>query len=395
MVLINSVPNEFKLCNIEKRKPTGFCLSPYPLISLIRYIVNSLFNGLFSYINPDRSKMKLLANEGRIQKGGIAGSPTDSIKILFLGDIMVSRSGNPPTLSSDLKKLLKTADIIIANVESPVVNKEQPTKRGISLNFTMSASFLSTICSVNQTAKWVFNIANNHACDTSRKNTHDVTGINTTIDNLLKVAPHVEVIGAETGLSKPVLSLQIHEGPKIGVIGWTDLMNRDHEHYKKGIIRDSDLSPDAVEKVKDKHDILIGFAHGNEEQSYYPLKATRDRWSNLIDQNKFDLIVGHGPHVLHPAEQIGQGLLFHSIGNFCSPYGKSQTKVGCIPEITLHYSKKKLMSTQYKTHITQQQDESVSLIHDLKGKSQKYPEIINRLKKIWGSLSDFSFATPS
>ena len=78
-------------------------------------------------------------------------------------------------------------------------------------------------------------------------------------------------------------------------------------------------------------------SYGNEEQSYYPLKETRDRWVNLINERQFDVIVGHGPHVLHPAEQVGQGLLFHSIGNFCSPVGRSQTKVGCIPEMTIQY----------------------------------------------------------
>jgi poly-gamma-glutamate capsule biosynthesis protein CapA/YwtB (metallophosphatase superfamily) len=300
--------------------------------------------------------MKLLTKEGKIKKGGISDTSTSSLKIVFLGDIRVSRSGKPPKLDADLKKLLKNADVIVANVESPVVNSKKNTKRGLSLNFEMDSSFLTSIHACNRKAKWVFSIANNHACDTSRKNGEDVSGVKTTIDNIRSAIPNAEIIGAEIGEAKSVLSLQVESGPKIGLVGWTEVMNHDKQHYKKKIIRETDLTSAKIAKIKDKHDMLIGFAHGNEEQSYYPLKETRDRWCNLISERKFDVIVGHGPHVLQPAEQVGkQGLLFHSIGNFCSPLGKSQTKIGCIPELAIHHDKDgQISSTDYKTHILQQ-----------------------------------------
>ena len=65
-----------------------------------------------------------------------------------------------------------------------VVNSSKKTKRGLSLNFEMFSSFLSSIYSCNRAAKWVFSIANNHACDTSRKNSEDVRGVEATIDNI-------------------------------------------------------------------------------------------------------------------------------------------------------------------------------------------------------------------
>src|SRR5579863_2848464 len=115
MVKISSVDNSFTLSNPGCRKPKGFCISPYPFFSLIRYIVNAIFNGFFSYINPDHSKMRLLSQEGRITKRE-PSEQISSIKIIFLGDILVSRSGKPPQLSSRLKKVLEDADIIVANV---------------------------------------------------------------------------------------------------------------------------------------------------------------------------------------------------------------------------------------------------------------------------------------
>lgn len=387
MVLISTLPNSLRLPTLEQRRPKGIGISPYPFRSLIRYFLNALFNGWFSYLNPDRQRMKLLAREGCITHVDSTESSISSFKVVFLGDIMVSRSGKPPQFTTDLKKVLEGADVIVANLESPVVDDAKIIRRGLSLNFAMNRSFLSTICACNRTAKWVFSIANNHVCDTSQKSTVDVSGVEATINHIRIAVPGAEVIGAEIGAAKSVLSLQIDKGPKVGIVGWTEVMNRDKKHYKKPIIRETDLTDAKMIQIKEAHDLLIGFAHGNEEQSYYPLKKTRERWMRLIDGKKFDFIVGHGPHVLQPAEKVGsQGLLFHSIGNFCSPLGKSQTKIGCIPEMTISHIDGKVSRTDYKVHILQQHQETLSLNQDLKQNSQRYPGQIRRLKKIWKPL---------
>ncbi|NGX60501.1 MAG: Capsule biosynthesis protein CapA [Chlamydiae bacterium] len=363
-------------------------ISPYSLICTIRYLVNLLFNGFFSYINPDSSKMDLLRNQGRISYGNLSSQDRSTLKVIFLGDVMMSRSGEPPRINPDLSHLLESADIIVANIESPVVNNGSPTRRGLSLNFEMDTSFLSSIHSSNRKAKWILSIANNHACDNSMGNNQDVSGIEKTIDNIKSVIPDAEVIGAEIGSARTALSLRLEDGPTLGFVGWTEVMNRDYRHYKKKIIRETDLADSAITQIKDKVDMLFGFAHGNEEQSYSPLKETRDRWRDLLCEHKFDVIVGHGPHVLQPAEQVGEkGLLFHSIGNYCSPIGKSQTKVGAIPELTIHYSKEGISFTDYKINILEQDNGRLSLIQDLNTEPQKHPDIISRLRRIWKPLS--------
>lgn len=379
MSTIGTVRNQFQLANAETRVPQGIGVSPYPITSLIRYVVNSLFNGFFSYINPD--PMQLIPIQGHIALS--AKRSRAELKILFLGDIMISKSGNPPTIDSHLVSLLQSVHLIIANVESPVVDSHQTTRRGLSLNFEMNAGFLASIAAHNPTAKWVFSIANNHACDTSRKDDMDVSGLEKTIRTIRSVIPSASIIGADLAGAKSVLSLRVRGGPKIAIIGWTDVMNNDSEHFKKPVIRGSDLTSSKVNRIKQVHDYLIGFAHGNEEQSYYPLKGTRDRWARLM--NKFDILVGHGPHVLHPAERIGKSLLFHSIGNLCSPVGKSQTKIGCIPEINLCYNSQGISSVKYKVHFLEQVDETVSLI-DIHAPQQTYPGIVSRIQKVWHTL---------
>lgn len=384
-IQITSVDNNFRIANMEDRKPKGFLTSPYPFLSLIRCLINYLLNGWWSYINPDRNKMKLLAAEGRIHVGGIKKAAVSSVKIAFLGDIMVSRSGKPPSLDEKAKKVLASADIIIANVEAPVVDSKQSFKRGHSLSFKMSSEYLAGISACNEKAQWVFSMANNHACDNSNKDETDVRGLRETARAITNRIPNAHVIGADIESARSVLSLQVKNGPKIGIVEWTELMNHDSKHFKKPIIRDTDITEENITKIKREHSALIGFAHGNEEQSYYPLKDLRDRWSKLMGPTKFDIIVGHGPHVLHPAESIrNQGLLFHSIGNFCSPKGRSQTKVGCIPEINLEYNGSEVLSMHYKVHLLQQHNEQISLLEDID--KAVYPDIIRRLKRIWADL---------
>lgn len=377
--------NKFSLYNIEHRKPKGFFISPYPFPALIRYFINYLFNGLFSYRNPDRNKMELLGKKGRIiHKKEIQKENISSVKIVFLGDIMVTKTGKPPSLNEDLKRKLLNADVIVANVEAPVVKSKRIIKRGTSLKFEMQNSYLKSLYACNQSAKWVFSIANNHACDTSTANSKDISGIEKTIENIHKAIPSSEIIGAEIGSAKSVLSLQVENGPRIGIIAWTELMNRHKLHFQKKFITDTDLTEEVIAKVKEEHDYLIGFPHGNEEQSYFPLKPTRDRWVKWIDPQRFDAIIGHGPHVVQPAELVhSKGLLFHSIGNFCSPKGGSQTKIGCIPKIKLNYQDGKTTSIDYRIHLLQQKKERVSLLTE---KNILYPNIIKRFKKMWPNL---------
>ncbi len=365
------------------RKPIGFLCFPYSFFSIIRYLFNYISNGFFSYKNPDIRSMHLLNKKGSIQVLDPIGRlrETSEIKILFLGDIMLSKSGNPFKIDNSVQKLLKSADLIIANVESPIVDRKDKIKRGLTLRFEMPISFLESIYKCNESAKWVFNIANNHALDTSNKNSKDLSGLIKTAKIIKQNIPGSEVIGANVGFAKSILSLKPENGPKIGVVGWSEIMNGDKKHFKKPVVRGVDLISKVVEKIKRDHNFLIGFAHGNEEQSYHPLKNTRDRWINLIDQDKFDLIVGHGPHVVQPSEKIKNRLLFHSIGNFCSPSGPSQTKIGLIPKITLKYDKENVIEAEYNMHILERESESISAF-TLKNYHGKYSKIVNRLRKI-------------
>ncbi len=381
MNIVSVMSKDFCLVDLEKRQPKGIGVSPYSFFPTIRCVMNNVFNGYFSYINPDRDQMQLLKLRNISEE--TAKQSKFSKKIAFLGDVMVTRDGKFPKVSPELKKVLQEADIIFANIEAPVSNKEM-TKRTFSLNFEMSNKYLlDMIKSCNEHAQWVLSIGNNHAGDNSKNSQQDISGIEATIQNILSICPEAKIIGAEIQGSYSVLSFKLADGgPTIGATSWTEVMNNDRLHYQKPIIRETDLTKEKVQTITEKHDFLIGFPHANEEQSYYALKETRDRW---IKDLPFDAIVGHGPHVLLSAEKIEGKVIFHSIGNFCSSVGKAQTKIGGIPILTFYYNSEKDFFVDYDMKVLEQQEGLISIIDVNKG-NQHYPHIINRLKTIWGDL---------
>lgn len=373
-------PSETALTSGSVREPQGVGVSPYSLFCTVRYFFNLVTNGWFSYVNPDSSSMALLAKEGKITVEPVASGKIEAVRVLFLGDIMVSKTGEPPRISEDLRRVLKQADLIVANVEAPVVSGQGNKKRGLSLSFEMDSQFLKEIQKVNERALWVFSIANNHACDNSKTNDHE--GVVQTVASIKQAIPNGVVIGADVEGAHSLLSIALPGGAKIGMIGWTELMNHDARHFKKPIVRKEDVTLERIEEIKRKHAVLIGFPHGNEEQSYYPLKEVRDRWRFLLGKERFDLIVGHGPHVAQVGELLNERVVFHSIGNFCSPVGKTQTKVGMIPEVTLIFGGHTLLSMNYHVHLIEQKEDGIGLVQN----QGFYPDIIARLKRIWPSL---------
>lgn len=366
----------------------GIGKSPYSPYASGRYALNFISNGYFSYKNPDTPMMHLLGQSGAITIDH-AKNLQSSIKILFLGDFMTSKTGIFPLVNTSLIELLKSADIIIVNVESPVVVSNKTCKRGcLSLRFQMDINYLKNLCNYNRQAQWIINVANNHTFDTSDKDSNDISGLLTTIEVIKKDLPGTKIIGTSVNQNaQSLLVLEYAPGFKIGIIGWTDLMNNDHMHYKKPIVRGQDLNSALIKALKQQAglDLFIGFAHGNEEQSYEPLQATRNHWKSMTGSELFDIIVGTGPHVVQPAETINNRLLFHSIGDFFSPSGRSQTKVGCIVELTVEPREQSAVNMHYNMHVLQQNQKCITLFA-LDDITAWYPEIIERFKTIWPSL---------
>jgi len=366
----------------------GIGRSPYPWYVLPRYMFNYVTNGRFSCGNHEKNNDTLLLPQGSFTVSPLVGRAGAGAKIVFLGDFMVSSSGQPPELAPNIASLIKSANIIVVNIESPVTDGPvKPGRCGTSLKFEMHIDYVRSLYEANPQATWVLSVANNHAFDTSDATPHDITGLQKTIDVLHTYLPNVQVIGAGVHPAKSVLALQVADGPRIGIIAWTQVMNCHARHKDKPLVYGEDITPELIQSIKKEggFDFLIGFPHGGEEQRCQPLLADTIKWKSLTGPLLFDVVVATGPHVIQPAHTHNGRPILYSIGNIFSPRGMSQTKVGCIPEIQLRVSTESSSQCSYKVHFLQQKEQKISLF-ELTDTGVWYPDIVARLRKTWPTL---------
>lgn len=190
----------------EKLQPVqdkGFGFSPYD----------------FSFVVTRYPFLFLNAGEGSIRnlqvvnsphtKNFLSGSiPEDALRIVALGDLMPLKKGDYPSVDEKLSSILERAHIVLMNIESPVVGKQDidPSDK-TTLDFDMKKEFVAKVLQeFHIDNKAIFNVANNHAGDAQ------LEGLKETVSNLstlgLVIGAHARVNG-NAGL---ILKLTTHQG---------------------------------------------------------------------------------------------------------------------------------------------------------------------------------------
>jgi len=86
---------------------------------------------------------------------------------------------------------------------------------------------------------------------------------------------------------------------------------------------------------QDESDVRIVSLHWGDEYITIPSPEQR-RLGRLLVENGAALVLGHHPHVLQPAEQIGSGLVAYSLGNFLFDQDwTSETRLGGILDLEI------------------------------------------------------------
>ena len=107
-----------KLDQLKKASPKGFMFSPYSMeFSVVKYPLLVLECGENSAQNPNLKKGPLtfkLSREDHVKQ------ETPIIRMAFVGDIMCLDREMPPTASEKIRKVFRSADVVVVNVEAPV-----------------------------------------------------------------------------------------------------------------------------------------------------------------------------------------------------------------------------------------------------------------------------------
>jgi Bacterial capsule synthesis protein PGA_cap len=247
--------------------------------------------------------------------------PAASLSLVAVGDILmhqdVKRAADRdptgfPALWADLVPLFQGADLAFGNLETPVA----PTtgRPGVPFQFNAPEALPAALRASGFT---VLSTANNHAFDQGSK------GLRETLGRL--TAEHLVAIGSgEDRAQAEALQILERQGIRVAFLGFTDLFNIDLNHRAtEPWVRPLDLEPalQAVREAKAKVDLVFVSLHWGNEYQHTPTKRQREIARALVDAG-CDVILGHHPHVLQPAELLEvdgrKALVDYSLGNFIS-----------------------------------------------------------------------------
>ncbi|MBI4914174.1 MAG: CapA family protein [Acidobacteria bacterium] len=243
------------------------------------------------------------------------------LRLVAVGDIMMHQDvkeaaaqaqGGFPQLWADLVPLFKGADVAFANLETPVAPASG--KPGRPYQFNAPVELPGALRASGFT---VLSTANNHAFDQGS------AGVKETLQRL-REERLLAVGSGDTQTEAEQIRILERNGVRIAFLGFTDFFNLDlNRKGSEPWVRPLDLEPAlaAVAEARKGADAVVVSLHWGDEYSHQPTKRHREVAEALVAGGA-DLLVGHHPHVLQPAELVEKGgrtgIVLFSLGNFIS-----------------------------------------------------------------------------
>lgn len=219
------------------------------------------------------------------------------IDCIFTGDIMPGAQRITEPLSSDVQKDFQKSDIVVGNLESPIVTR--PPAR-MNLKKIPLWSHAGNVEILKQLGFTHLSLNNNHTMDLFENG----------LDETLMQLDNANIKGF--GLYYNNIS-QYYRVEKNGIRLGMLAVNWVQPHFSEGLIHD--LKELNIEGLKETTDFLILLIHWGDEHNIFVNRDQQDTARQLIDMG-VDLVIGHHPHVPQGFEIYKGKYIFYSLGNF-------------------------------------------------------------------------------
>jgi poly-gamma-glutamate capsule biosynthesis protein CapA/YwtB (metallophosphatase superfamily) len=261
----------------------------------------------------------LVVNDGTGPRGAGAvvveagKSKKETVSIVWTGDTMLGYAAEPLVARHSLRWLLRgvtpvlDGDAVVVNAEGPITARHEPF-RPDQISYSVPRRAIGALRRVGVTA---LGLANNHALD------QGPGGLSDTIRHaqdggLATFGAGMDASQAERPLiirgrdvTVGVVALAKGYGGRVtagaGQAGTIPL-------FTGSIRRGYELARQAGA------DWVVGYVHWGE--NYYPVLQQQRRDAAKFAAVGYDLVVGHGPHVIQRADKIGSTPVIYSLGNF-------------------------------------------------------------------------------
>jgi len=256
-------------------------------------------------------------------------SYADTISMAFIGDVMMHTkqlSYDHSEFLKELKPLLSSADIAVANLEFALAGKPYT---GYPC-FSAPDSYLQSIDSVGID---VYLTANNHILDKGSK------GLVRTLNQFHDKSFTGSGLNTEQYESLNPLIIRCR-GARIALINFTYGTNSGGSSAwpKVSRMRKDEVAKQIERARKRGADFIIALPHWGEE---YKLKhnASQESWAKWLVENGVDAIIGAHPHVVQDTSHVGGVPVIYSMGNAVSNMSAPNTQLELLVELKLVYNR--------------------------------------------------------
>lgn len=199
-------------------------------------------------------------------------------------------------------------DYVIANAEGAISWIKKPYDPGKEYSYSSDPLVVSAMKHAGIDA---VGLANNHAMDAGPYGLQDTLGFLADYD--------LPAIGAGPGVRRAEQPLLLET--ELGTLGVVAL----GESYGSDITADTGqagtvaLSPESIQRGIDLAeaagaDWVVAYVHWGD--NYAEVNQQQRYWAKMLVRAGYDLVVGHGPHIVQPVRTVRGVPVFYSLGNF-------------------------------------------------------------------------------
>jgi len=341
-----------------------FSLNPLLSIGYVRKLYSPKFTTSIeelNYFKDSAQVIKLLQHSG-------PNNNAPQVKLILTGDIMFVKDHWDNLLSGQVKDYLKTADLVIGNLETPIAENQKPARKFFPTTFNSPQKLIENFDKEDGTSLLTaVSLANNHLFDRGD------AGAKETADYLDQKG----ILHSGFRLSKDEKKFKtfVINGIKFGfyATSWGYNDPKYKSNYFLNTIPGLALEPENISEVdlsetlevlaemkKEPIDVKIISLHWGHEFEFYPTPLTAQT-ARLLITNGADILYGTHPHVVQPSEvcflngaekdySIPQNLklcklnspdekkrkamIYYSLGNFLTAMQTEITRTGVLQELT-------------------------------------------------------------
>jgi poly-gamma-glutamate synthesis protein (capsule biosynthesis protein) len=266
-----------------------------------------------------------------------AAKPADTsegaIHIFWVGDIVMEvpwrqQAVVPNALFDGVREHLKTADLAIGNLETPLTDwtEQTPNKDKAAVeagkDVILRVSSPEAAQAIAGAGIKVVGLANNHVMDFTEH------GLMDTLERLRKAGVSYAGAGENLAQAEGALILKI-KGKRIGILSFSDVVPKyswaEADHPGIATAKEADRVVAAVRRTRPKVDILIMVFHWGTQFVQEPI-ARQVFLAQEAQRAGADLVLGAHPHVLQGVGCIGRAPVVYSAGNFVFPTMSAPTR---------------------------------------------------------------------